>query len=74
MGLPASTWETTDANMEVVTAVNAEKIFAHLGGHDRVNMFSQKIGWQKVTSLEDMPVGHREGSLFLSARPAMPWA
>jgi FkbM family methyltransferase len=72
-GLPAAIWEKTDAVMEVGTAENAAKIFDFLGGHASVNMFSQKNGWNKVTRLEHMPVGHWEGSLFLSAKDRMPW-
>ena len=28
---------------------------------------------RRVARLEDMPTGYREGSLFLTGKPAMPW-
>jgi FkbM family methyltransferase len=71
-GLPVDTWRTTDAVLEVGTADNAAKIFAHLRG-SKINMFSQKAGWQKVTSLADMPTSHRDGSLFISGKARMFW-
>lgn len=71
-GLPPTTWRSTDAVLEVGTETNAQQIFAYLNGSD-VNMFAQKIGWKRVTSLADMPTSHRDGSLFLTSKPEMPW-
>lgn len=70
--LPSSCWQHTDAVMEVGTAENAARIFNYLKDSG-ISMFSQKKAWGKVTALEDMPVGHREGSLFLSSKTKMPW-
>jgi len=39
-----------------------------------VNLFSQKINWEKVTHLDDMPVSYNEGSLFISTKLTMPWS
>jgi len=71
--LDPAVWLTTDAVIEVGTPANAEAIWRHLGD-TQVNMFAQKIGWDRVTRLEDMPTGYREGSLFLTGKDAMPWA
>lgn len=71
-GLPAETWEATDAVLEVGTPDNAEAIFRHLGG-TRINLLAQKCGWGPVSKLADMPTSHRDGSLFITARDRMPW-
>lgn len=70
--LPTERWQRCDAMLEVGTARNAERIFQHFHGTG-VHLFAQKIGWQAARSVADMPTSHREGSLFLSARAAMPW-
>ena len=71
-GLPYDTWNTTDAVLEIGTEVNAKKIFSYFESSP-VNMFAQKIGWQKASKFSDMPTSHRDGSLFLSTKPNMPW-
>jgi len=61
-----------DIMVEIGNAGNAAAVFGHcqkLG----VGMFAQKIGWQRAESLADIPTSHREGSVFLSAKPQMPW-
>ncbi len=70
--LPAEIWLSTDAVMEIGTAANAEAIYNYLSATS-VNMFAQKTGWNKVQSLADMPTSHRDGSLFLTGKTAMPW-
>ena len=71
-GLPADTWQTTDALVEVGTEQNAQIVFDHLSGTD-ANMFAQISGWNRVTDLSDMPTSHRDGTLFISSKPEMPW-
>ena len=39
----------------------------------KVNLFSQKMGWQRVTSVEEMPSSYKEGSLFISCKNNVPW-
>lgn len=65
-------WETTDALLEIGSAENGEKIFRHLQ-RENVHAFAQKNGWKKVSSLEEMPSSYRDGSLFISTKPSMPW-
>lgn len=65
-------WDNTDMMVEVGSAENARAIFEHLQ-RIKVNAFSQKLGWNKVTSIAGMPTSYKEGSLFLSRRPAMTW-
>ena len=70
--LPAERWQKLDAMVEVGTAENAHALFDHFDALP-VSLFAQKIGWERVSGVEDMPVGHREGSLFISAKAEMPW-
>jgi len=63
----------TDIMLEIGTAKNAELIFNHFK-NTPISMFAQKNGWQKVANIKNMPTSYREGSLFLSAQPAMNWA
>ena len=68
----ANHWKNTDMMVEVGTSENAHVIFKHLNTLG-VNAFSQKLGWQRVSSLEDMPTSYKEGSLFVSMKPSMTW-
>jgi FkbM family methyltransferase len=61
-----------DIMVEIGNAANADAVFKHLQSIG-VGMFAQKIGWNPVQSILDMPTSHREGSLFISAKSAMPW-
>lgn len=68
----AEDWQHTDVMLEVGSDDNAKRIFEHAQSIG-LSMFSQKTGWEKVASLKDMPVSHREGSLFLSANKTTVW-
>jgi FkbM family methyltransferase len=70
--LPLGAWERVDALVEIASAENARLVFEHLarGG---VNVFVQKRGWSRAQSVNDMPVSYKEGSIFVSAKPSMPW-
>ena len=68
----AKQWETTDMMLEVGSTENAFAIFNHLTALG-VNLFSQKLNWEKVISLEGMPISYKEGSLFISTKSKMPW-
>lgn len=61
-----------DVMVEIGNPGNAEAVFKHFQSIG-VGMFAQKIGWKRVETLSDVPTSHREGSLFISAKPAMPW-
>lgn len=65
-------WLKTDAIVEVGSKPNATAIFNHfkfLG----IYLFSQKINWQQVRKIEDMPMSHLDGSLFISSKKKGPW-
>ena len=68
----ADQWASLDMICEVGTQENAKLIFDHLRAIG-VNLFAQKINWQKIETIEDMPTSYKEGSLFISAKDAMPW-
>lgn len=66
-------WNKTDAIIEIGSEENARKIYEHFKT-TKVNLFSQKTGWERVQSLSDMPISYKEGSLFLSTKNRMMWA
>ena len=68
----SDTWSNVEMILEVGTSKNAETIFNYLN-QINVNMFSQKIGWSKVSSISDMPISYKEGSLFLTKADLMKW-
>ena len=70
--LAASSYEGTDFTLEVGTFENAERIF-NLGRSLALNLFSQKTNWNLVKTLDAVPVGYREGSLFVTADSQMNW-
>jgi len=65
-------WTTLDAFVEIGTPENADLVFNHLSAAS-VNIFAQKIGWGRVSRLEDMPTTYKEGSIFVSKRSEMTW-
>ena len=73
LGTTAEHWRATDMMLEVGSPDNARAIHTHLRQLG-VNLFAQKIGWAEVTSLADMPVSYRDGSLFITRAATMPWA
>ena len=73
LGTNAEHWESTDMMVEVGSEDNAAAIFAHLRKIG-VHAFAQKIGWSLVESFDDMPTHYKNGSLFITRKPAMPWA
>ena len=68
----AAHWVKTDMIVEIGSPENAEAIFSHLSTLG-VNAFAQKRGWDRVTSLADMPTSYKEGSLFITRHAAMQW-
>jgi hypothetical protein len=61
-----------DIMVEIGNSANAEAVFKHFRALG-VGMFSQKTGWNRVQNVADVPTSHREGSLFITVKPAMPW-
>ena len=70
--IPMKVWRTTDCFIEVHDHQNRQCLFEHFKDTE-VNIFSQKIGWKKVTQIDDMPLSNKEGYIFISSKPVMPW-
>jgi FkbM family methyltransferase len=73
LGTTAEHWANTDMMVEVGSEDNAAAIFEHLRKIG-VHAFAQKIGWSLVESFDDMPTHYKNGSLFITRKPPMPWA
>jgi len=67
-----SKWKHLDAMVEIGTPENAKLTYGHLSQLG-VNMFAQKFGWKRVQNEQEMPTSYKEGSLFITAKDAMPW-
>jgi FkbM family methyltransferase len=67
-----SEWLTVDAIVEVGSKENAKIIHNHFA-RSEINLFAQSSSWAKVQTLTDMPTSYKDGSLFISAKKAMPW-
>jgi FkbM family methyltransferase len=65
-------WDNCDAMIEIGSKENALGAFEHLSSLG-VKMFTQKTGWQEVKTLDNMPMTYKEGSLFITSKPSMPW-
>jgi len=65
-------WKGTDVMVEVGSEENRSAIFEHLMELE-IGLFPQKIGWNRASSVDDLPTSHREGSLFISELAEMPW-
>src|SRR3989344_2282135 len=63
-------WVNTDAIVEVGNETNAHAIFDHFNKLG-INLFAQKVNWQKVSSFYQMPTSYRDGSLFITSSDKM---
>jgi FkbM family methyltransferase len=61
-----------DIMVEIGSPANAEVVFQHFSKLG-VNLFPQKLGWKKANDASALPTSHRDGSLFITAKSAMPW-
>ena len=71
-GLPIDVWKRVDAFVEIGTEENAHLIYDYFSGTG-VNIFSQKLGWARAESVNDVPFSYKEGGIFVSAKQVMPW-
>ena len=60
-----SQYKKTDFVIEISGMDNAKKIL-NFCKKNKINIFSHKILWSKVRSINDMPVHHTEGLIFIS--------
>jgi FkbM family methyltransferase len=61
-----------DIMVEIGSPANAAAVFRHFTDLG-IGLFPQKLGWRRATQISDLPTSHRDGSLFISAKAAMPW-
>ncbi|MDC0110820.1 FkbM family methyltransferase [Alphaproteobacteria bacterium] len=71
-GLSIDVWKRVDAFVEIGTPENAGLVYDYFVGSG-VNIFSQKCGWARAGSVDDMPFSYKEGGVFVSAKSVMPW-
>ena len=64
-------WSGTDAMIEVGDG-NAPAVYEHLTCLE-LPLYSQKVNWDLVRCIEDVPTSYREGSLFVSGTERPPW-
>ena len=65
-------WEGKDAIIELSSKENAQFILSFFKG-TRTKLYSQKINWNQVKSIDDMPFTHHDGSLFISSIKTSVW-
>lgn len=65
-------FDKTDFIIEVGSLKNRSAIWK-LSTLYELRVFSQKINWQEVLRIEDMPSHHSEGSIFISKSKFMEW-
>lgn len=61
-----------DFMMEINGEENAKSIFEY-AKQAGLNIFLQNRNWEKVISLSDLPLSHKDGSVFLSSKSIVPW-
>lgn len=72
LALPSERWDSLDIIAEVGSIENSQEIFDRLTAQS-VNIFAQKKFWKRVNSADEMPRSYRDGSVFISRKPDMPW-
>ncbi len=60
-------FKTTDIIMEVSTEESRKELW-NLIKKFSLKVYAQKISWDVVKSINDLPLTHREGSIFLSSK------
>ena len=64
--------KSTDIILEIGNIKNAEKIFRHVN-ESGASIYSQKLNWKRAEKKEDLPTGHREGSVFITFQEDWKW-
>ena len=65
-------WANMDAFVEIGTQKNADIIFDYFD-NSNINIFSQKISWNKVKTRDELPFSYKEGGIFISSKQSMLW-
>jgi len=70
--LPDLFWQHADAFIEIHDPINAAEIYNFFKDKDHY-IFAQKLGWQCVHDISDMPISNKEGYVFISLKDHMNW-
>jgi len=65
--LESQNLQSSDFVVEIGSPESAERVFEKLNKCG-VLAYSQKIGWEKVVSVSDMPISYKQGSLFIAGK------
>ena len=65
-------WYGKEAMVEISSKENAQCILEFFN-NSKIDLFAQKINWEKVYCIDDMPFTHHDGSLFISGTGVHPW-
>ena len=64
--------KTADIMLEVGSSQNAERIFKIMK-RSGIPMYAQRLNWAPISDVAEMPISHRDGSLFISHKRDVPW-
>ena len=70
--IPESIWNECDTFIEIHNEECQKTIFNYFNKIG-INIFSQKIGWQKVEKINQVPITNKEGYIFVSKSSNMSW-
>ena len=70
--IPKHIWNKCDVFIELHGLDCCEVIFEYFN-EIGINIFSQKIAWNKVHSIEELPLSYKEGLIFVSSKDSMNW-
>ncbi len=70
--IPKHIWDKCDVFIELHGEDCCKVIFKYFNKIG-INIFSQKIGWDKVTSIDELPLTYKEGLIFVSSKSSMSW-
>jgi FkbM family methyltransferase len=71
-GIQQETWDRLDILMECGSFDNACSLF-DLSRSLNIKLYSQKIGWDCVNAVSDLPTSHHEGSVILTRKERLNW-
>lgn len=70
--IPVQDAKKIDFMLEINGNKNAKAIFDYSKSAG-INIFLQKNNWKKVNQLSELPLSHRDGSVFISSKESIPW-
>lgn len=70
--MPTDWWEKVDILGEVHGESAAEMVYENARAN-KINIFAQRLGWEPMTTREQMPSHHTHGNIFMTRRDSMPW-